>query len=162
MHPFSIASGLPGLGLSLVSTALLRFFCLGFQLRYAFVVPVFDRVVVLRKLVIRQEGANCTLSVDGSFRRVKGTSGPSAIALIGNGEAKLEGNKFFGTAILQTIMSDVPGIDVSAPYMPKKFGPKLDAVAEGEVIEDGVLLFEIRSTVLGEGFTLPEGRRTVA
>ncbi len=120
-----------------------------------------DRFHVTGKLVIRQEGANCTLSVDGSFRRVEGTSGPSAISLIGNGEAKLVGHKFFGTAILQTIMSDVPGIDVSAPYMPKKFGPKLDAMAEGEVIEDGMLLFEIRSTVIGEGFTLPEGRTTV-
>ena len=58
-------------------------------------------------------------------------------------------------------MSEVPGVDVSAAYMPKKFGPTLDAVAEGEVVEDGVIIFEIRSTLIGEGFTLPEGRKTV-
>jgi hypothetical protein len=34
-------------------------------------------------------------------------------------------------------------------------------VAEGEVLPDGALKLEIRSTVTGEGFTLPEGRKTV-
>jgi hypothetical protein len=37
----------------------------------------------------------------------------------------------------------------------------LDATASGEVLPDGSLKLEIRSTLTGEGFTLPEGRRTV-
>ena len=119
-----------------------------------------DRFHVGGKLVIRQAGSDCTLSVDGSFRRVEGTTGPSAVALIGTGDAKLDGMRFTGNASVQTIMSEVPGVDVSAAYMPKKFGPTLEATAEGEVVEDGVIVFEISSDVVGEGFTLPAGRKT--
>lgn len=120
-----------------------------------------DRFHVAGKLVIRQKGADCAISVDGTFKRTAGTSGPAGIALIGQGEATVEGESFRGKAELQTILSEVPGVDVSAAYMPKKFGPTLDAVAEGRVVGDGQLEFEIRSTVIGEGFTLPEGRRTI-
>ena len=81
--------------------------------------------------------------------------------LIGFGEAKLDGDVFKGTAEVRTLISEIPGIDAEAAYIPKKFGPTLDAVAEGQVVEDGVIEFEIRSTLTGEGFTLPEGRRTV-
>ena len=120
-----------------------------------------DRFHVAGKLVIRQKGADCTLSVDGTFKRLEGESGPAGVALIGTGEAKLDGTRFTGSAEVQTLMSEVPGVDVGAAYMPKKFGPTLDAIAEGKVVEEGILVFEIRSTVVGEGFTLPEGRTTV-
>jgi hypothetical protein len=120
-----------------------------------------DRFHVSGKLVIRQDGLHCDINVDGEFRRVEGTSGPASIALIGTGEATLEGDVFSGTAELQTIMSEIAGVDVKAAYMPKKFGPMLEAVALGEVVAEGVIEFEIRSTVVGEGFTLPVNRRTV-
>ncbi len=120
-----------------------------------------DRFHVTGKLVIRQHGTDCDISVDGAFRRVEGTAGPAGVKLIGTGQAKLDGDVFTGTAKVQTLMSEVPGIDAEAAYIPKKFGPTLDAVAEGRVIADGVLEFEIRTTLIGEGFTLPEKRRTV-
>ena len=120
-----------------------------------------DRFHVSGKLVIRQDGSDCDINVDGAFRRLEGTAGPSAVKLIGTGDAELEGDVFRGTAEVQTIMSEIPGVDVEAAYMPKKFGPTLAAVAEGRVVEEGVLEFEIRTTLSGEGFTLPEKRRTV-
>ena len=58
-------------------------------------------------------------------------------------------------------VGEIAGVDVKAAYMPKKFGPTLEAVALGEVVAEGVIEFEIRSTVVGEGFTLPVNRRTV-
>ena len=120
-----------------------------------------DRFHVSGKLVIRQDGGDCDIKVDGFFRRVEGSEGPASIQLIGTGEATLEGEAFAGQAELQTLMSEVPGVDVSAAYMPKKYGPMMAAVAEGKVVSEGVLEFEIRSTLRGEGFTLPEGRKTV-
>jgi hypothetical protein len=119
-----------------------------------------DRFHVSGRLVIRQHGADCDINVDGAFRRVEGTSGPSGVKLVGTGDARLEGDVFTGTAEVQTIMSEVPGVDVDAAYIPKKFGPTFAAVAEGKVVEEGVLEFEIRTTLSGEGFTLPEKRRT--
>jgi hypothetical protein len=49
---------------------------------------------------------------------------------------------------------------VAVPGAPKRAGPVLDAVANGEVLADGSIQLEIRSTLVGEGFTLPEGRKT--
>ena len=120
-----------------------------------------ERFHVSGKLVIRQNGDECDINVDGAFRRVEGTAGPAGVNLIGTGEARLDGDRFSGNARVQTIMSQVPGVDVSAAYMPKKFGPTFDAVAEGKVVSEDVLEFELRSTLTGEGFTLPEKRRTV-
>ena len=120
-----------------------------------------DRFHVSGKLVIRQQGADCDINVDGALRRVEGTAGPAGAKLIGTGEARIDGDRFSGTAEVQTLISEVPGVDVEAAFMPKKFGPTLAAVAEGEVVEEGVITFEIRTTLTGEGFTLPENRKTV-
>jgi hypothetical protein len=46
------------------------------------------------------------------------------------------------------------------PFAPRYAGPVINAVAQGVVREDGTIDFEIKSTLTGEGFTLPEGRKT--
>jgi hypothetical protein len=113
------------------------------------------------KLLIRQDGRNCTTSVEGLFQRVKGDTGPASFAMIGTGTAELTGRKFLGVSTTQTLISEVPGMDVAAPFMPRKFGPKLETIAEGEVLEDGIIVVELKSTQTGEGFVLPEGRKTI-
>ena len=119
-----------------------------------------DRLVISGKLVIRQKGNVCTTIVEAEMRRVAGTSGPVSAALIGTGEMHLAGRKLSGKTELQSLVSEVPDLDVAVAGAPRTAGPVLDAVAEGEVLPDGTLKLEIRSTVIGEGFTLPEGRKT--
>lgn len=120
-----------------------------------------DRFVITGKLVMRQKGDEITTIVEAAMRRAAGTSGPVSAALIGSGTMKLTGKKLAGTAELQSLVSEVPDLDVAVPFAPRTAGPVLDAVAEGEVLPDGAIKLEIRSTVKGEGFTLPEGRKTV-
>lgn len=119
-----------------------------------------ERFVVTGKMVIRKSGAEYTTKIDASVKRTAGAAGPAGYALIGQGDAKLEGTKFKGTARMQSIISQVAGIDVAAPYMPKRAGPRFDTVADGEVVGDGKLEMTISSTLTGEGFTLPQNRRT--
>jgi hypothetical protein len=120
-----------------------------------------DRFVITGKLVIRQNGADCTTIVEAAMRRAAGSSGPASAALIGNGDFKLTGRKLQGKAELQSLVSEVAELDVAVPFAPRTAGPVLDAVAVGEVLADGALKLEIRSTLVGEGFTLPEGRKTL-
>jgi hypothetical protein len=119
-----------------------------------------DRFVITGKMVVRQNGGDCTTVVEVAMRRTAGASGPSSAALIGTGDMKLEGRKLVGAIDLQSLVSEVPELDVAAPYTPRTAGPVLEASAQGEVLEDGTLALEVRSTVVGEGFTLPEGRHT--
>ena len=119
-----------------------------------------DRLVISGKLVVRQNGNDCTTIVEAEMRRVAGSSGPVNAALIGSGEMKLAGRKLTGKTELQSLVSEVPDLDVAVVGAPRTAGPVLDAVAEGEVLPDGTLKLQIRSTVIGEGFTLPEGRKT--
>ena len=120
-----------------------------------------DQFHITGKLLIRQQGRKCTTSVEGRFQRVAGDQGPAAFAMIGTGDAELTGRRFHGVSLLQTLVSEVPGMDVSAPWIPRKMGPKLETIADGEVLEDGTIVVELRSTQTGEGFELPEGRKTV-
>jgi len=120
-----------------------------------------DRFVITGKLVVRQDGKNCTTITEAAIRRAAGHSGPVSAALIGTGTATLEGRKFTGKSELQSLVSEVPELDVAVPFAPRTAGPVLDATANGEVLPDGSLKLEIRSTLVGEGFTLPEGRRTI-
>jgi hypothetical protein len=120
-----------------------------------------DRFVITGKLVVRQNGKNCTTITEAAIRRAAGHSGPVSAALIGTGTATLEGRKFTGKSELQSLVSEVPELDVAVPFAPRTAGPVLDATANGEVLADGSLKLEIRSTLVGEGFTLPEGRRTI-
>jgi hypothetical protein len=120
-----------------------------------------DRLIITGKLVVRQKGPDCTTIVEAEMRRIAGSSGPVSAQLIGTGEMKLVGRKLEGEADLQSLVSEVPDLDVAVPGAPKRAGPVLDAVATGEVLPDGSIKLEIRSTLVGEGFTLPEGRKTV-
>jgi hypothetical protein len=120
-----------------------------------------DRFVITGKLVLRQNGGVLTTVVEAAMRRAAGNTGPVSAALIGSGEMTLTGNKLAGTAELQSLVSEVAELDVAVPFAPRTAGPVLDAVAEGEVLADGSLKLEIRSTVTGQGFTLPEGRKTI-
>jgi hypothetical protein len=120
-----------------------------------------DQFHITGKLLIRQDGPNCTTSVEGLFQRVEGDAGPASFAMIGTGTAELTGRKFYGVSTTQTMISEVPGMDVNAPFMPRKFGPKLETIADGEVLADGTIVVELRSTQSGEGFVLPEGRKTI-
>jgi hypothetical protein len=120
-----------------------------------------DRFVITGKLVVRQKGNVCTTIVEAAMRRAAGTSGPASAALIGSGEMRLDGRKLKGKAELQSLVSEVPELDVAVPFAPRTAGPILDATAEGDVLPDGSIKLEIRSMVIGEGFTLPEGRKTV-
>lgn len=119
-----------------------------------------DRLAITGKLVVRQKGSDCTTIVEAEMRRIAGSSGPVSAQLIGTGELHLAGRKLTGEADLQSLVSEVPDLDVAVPGAPKRAGPVLDAVANGEVREDGSIQLEIRSTLVGEGFTLPEGRKT--
>ncbi|MEN8158807.1 MAG: hypothetical protein ABFS41_01900 [Myxococcota bacterium] len=119
-----------------------------------------DRFSITGKLVLKQNGSDFTSAVEAAMRREGGESGPSSTALIGIAEFKLDGRKFTGTGDLQSLVSQVPELDVAMPFTPRMAGPVLDSVAEGEVLEDGTLVMEVRSEVIGEGFTLPEGRKT--
>jgi hypothetical protein len=120
-----------------------------------------DRLAITGKLVVRQKGADCTTVVEAQMRRVAGASGPVSALLIGNGDMKLAGSKLSGKAELQSVVSEVPELDVAVSFAPRVAGPILDATAEGEVLRDGTIKLEIRSTLKGEGFTLPEGRKTI-
>ena len=120
-----------------------------------------DRFVITGKLVVRQNGKSCTTITEAAIRRAAGSSGPASAALIGTGTATLEGRKLTGKSELQSLVSEVPELDVAVPFAPRTAGPVLDATATGEVLDDGSLKLEIRSTLIGEGFTLPEGRRTI-
>ena len=59
---------------------------------------------------------------------------------------KLSGRKLTGKAELQSLVSEVPDLDVAVPFAPRTAGPVLDATAEGEVLADGAIKLEIRST----------------
>jgi hypothetical protein len=120
-----------------------------------------DRFIITGKLVVRQQGNDCTTIVEAAMRRAAGTSGPASAALIGSGQMKLTGRSIAGEAELQSLVSEVAELDVAVPFAPRTAGPVLDATAQGEVLPDGVIKLEIRSTVIGEGFTLPEGRKTI-
>ena len=120
-----------------------------------------DQFHITGRLLIRQEGRKCTTSVEGRFQRVEGDQGPAGFAMIGTGDAELTGRKFKGVSMLQTLISEVPGMDVAMPFAPRKLGPKLETIADGEVLEDGTIVVELRSTQTGEGFVLPEGRKTI-
>lgn len=120
-----------------------------------------DRFVITGKLVVRQKGTDCTTIVEAAMRRAAGSSGPASAALIGSGQMKLTGRSIAGEAELQSLVSEVAELDVAVPFAPRTAGPVLDATAQGEVLPDGSIKLEIRSTVIGEGFTLPEGRKTI-
>jgi hypothetical protein len=120
-----------------------------------------DRFAITGKLVLRGKGPTYATIVEAAMRRTAGDQGPVSAALIGSGEMKVEGRKLAGTAQLQSLVSEVPELDVAVPFAPRTAGPVLDAVAAGEALPDGSLKLEIRSTVTGPGFTLPEGRKTV-
>ena len=120
-----------------------------------------DRFVITGRLVIRQTGNALTTITEAAMRRTAGESGAASAALIGTGEATLDGRKFKGASELQTLVSEVAELDVAVPFAPRFAGPVMSAVAEGVVREDGSIRMEIRSTLTGEGFTLPEGRKTV-
>ena len=119
-----------------------------------------DHFVYSGKLVLRQTGADIKTVTEVAMRRTAGNSGPASAALIGSGEAKLDGRKITGTSELQTLVSEVSELDVAMPFAPRYAGPVINAVAQGVVREDGTIDFEIKSTLTGENFTLPEGRKT--
>ncbi len=120
-----------------------------------------DRFVITGKMVVKPKGgSDWSTVVEVAMRRTSGASGPSSAALIGTGDLKLDGRKLAGAIELQSLVSEVPELDVSMPFTPRTAGPVLDAKANGEVLDDGTLALQVRSTVIGEGFTLPEGRRT--
>jgi len=120
-----------------------------------------DRFLITGKLVLRQKGTECSTVVEAAMRRTEGNSGPVSAALIGSGNLTLNGRKLAGKAELQSLVSEVPELDVAVPYAPRTTGPVLEASAVGEVLADGSIKLEIRSTLTGEGFTLPEGRKTI-
>lgn len=120
-----------------------------------------DRLVITGKLVVRQKGSDCTTIVEAEMRRIAGTSGPVSAVLIGTGDMKIAGRKLAGKTELQSLVSEVPDLDVAVAGAPRTAGPILDATANGEVLADGTIKLEIHSEVIGEGFTLPEGRKTV-
>ena len=119
-----------------------------------------DHFVYTGKLVLRQTGTEIRTITEVAMRRTAGESGPASAALIGSGEARLDGRNISGSSELQTLVSQVPELDVAAPYTPRLAGPVINAVARGVVRDDGTIDFEIKSTLTGEGFTLPEGRKT--
>ncbi len=120
-----------------------------------------DRLSISGKLIIRQNGVNCTTVVEAAMRRTTGESGPVSAALLGSGEFTIAGADLTGTAELQSLVSEVPELDVAVPFAPRRAGPVLDATVAGKLIKDGVIEMRIHSTLTGEGFTLPEGRKTV-
>jgi hypothetical protein len=119
-----------------------------------------DHFVYSGKLVLRQTGVDIKTITEVAMRRTAGNSGPASAALIGSGDAKLDGRKITGTSELQTLVSEVTELDVAVPFAPRYAGPVINAVAKGVVRDDGTIDFEIKSTLTGEGFTLPEGRKT--
>ena len=120
-----------------------------------------DRFNITGKLVVRGEGKNYTTITEAAIRRAAGSSGPASAALIGTGTATLDGNRITGKSELQSLVSEVAELDVAMPFAPRTAGPILDATADGEVLPDGSLKLVIHSTLIGEGFTLPEGRKTI-
>jgi hypothetical protein len=119
-----------------------------------------DHFVYSGKIVLKQTGADIKTITEVAMRRTAGDSGPASAALIGSGDAKLDGRKIKGSSELQTLVSQVAELDVAVPFSPRFAGPVLTAVADGVVRDDGSIDFEIKSTLTGEGFTLPEGRKT--
>jgi hypothetical protein len=120
-----------------------------------------DRFAITGKVIVRQNGTKATTIVEAAMRRAAGTSGPASAALLGNGEITIEGDRLTGSAELQSLVSEVPELDVAVPFAPRRAGPILDAKVVGKIASEGVLELHITSEVIGEGFTLPEGRKTV-
>ena len=98
-----------------------------------------DRLAITGKLVVRQKGATCATIVEAEMRRVAGSAGPVSAQLIGNGELQLSGRKLTGKAELQSLVSEVPELDVAVSFAPRVAGPILDATAQVLVLQpDGV------------------------
>ncbi len=111
------------------------------------------RFIVTGKLVIRQEGNQLSTFVEGRVQRSAGENGPAAFALVAHGEATVNGTELKGGTNVQTIMSEVQELDVSAPYIPKKAGPSFHASSTGKILGEGELQFTMKSDtdVFGPG-----------
>ena len=105
------------------------------------------------KMVVKQEGSHLETFVEADVKRTEGDTGPATLSFLSHGSATLNGDKLAGVTDVQTIISQVAGIDVSAPYMPKQAGPSFKATSAGTVIGEGELEFRITSDtqVFGPG-----------
>ena len=111
------------------------------------------RFIVTGKLVIRQEGNQLSTFVEGRVQRSAGEHGLAAFALVAHGEVTVNGKELTGGTNVQTIMSEVQELDVSAPYIPKRAGPSFHASSTGEILGEGELRFTLKSDtdVFGPG-----------
>ncbi len=112
-----------------------------------------NRFVMTGKLVVRQDGPSLSTFVEADVKRVEGNTGPASLSFISHGDAVLKGDRIAGVAEVQTIQGQVPGMDVSAPMMPRKAYPPFHATTAGKVVGEGRLRFEVRSDtqVFGPG-----------
>jgi len=111
------------------------------------------RFIVTGKLVVKQDGSTLNTFVEANVKRAEGETGPAALSLIAHGEALVSGKTLKGVTEVQTIVSQVPGVDVKAPYMPKEVRPPFKAHSSGNIIGDGEILFSMTSDtdVFGPG-----------
>jgi len=109
--------------------------------------------ILTGKMVIKQEGDHLETFVESDVKRAKGKTGPASLSFISHGSATLNGDRLAGVSDIQTIYAQVPGVDVSAPYMPKRAGPAFKAITTGKVIGVGEIEFLIKSDtqVFGPG-----------
>ncbi len=103
------------------------------------------RFIVTGKLVVKQEGNTIRTFVEADVKRSEGKTGPAAFSLVAHGQAIVNGRKLAGVTDVQTIMGKVPGVDVSAPYMPKEAGPTFQATSSGDIKPDGEIHFDMKS-----------------
>ena len=109
--------------------------------------------VLTGKMVVRQEGRNLYTSVEARVKRVEGDTGPASLSFTSRGEASLTGNLINGISEVQTIVGQVPGVDVDGPGMPKRALHPFMAATAGRVVGEGELRFNITSDtdVFGPG-----------
>jgi hypothetical protein len=105
------------------------------------------------KMVVKQEGDHLETFVEADVKRTEGKTGPATLSFVSHGSTTVSGKKLAGVADIQTIVMQVPGVDVAAPYMPRQAGPIFKATTAGKVTRDGDLELWITSDtqVFGPG-----------
>ncbi len=112
-----------------------------------------DRFHMSGKMVVKQYGDRLTTVFEASVKRVEGKGGPATLKFTSRGDAILKGSSIAGVSEVQTVLGQVPELDVSAPMVPRRVLPPFNATSAGTVDEDGKIRFTITSEtdVFGPG-----------
>ncbi len=117
-----------------------------------------ERRAIAGNVIFDQRGADYTATYQLGTR-ITTDDGPRRASVVGRGSGHITGNVIEGSAETQLIFSSAPGIDVTVPYVPKRFGPIITQLVQGTVDESGELELRIEYRPVEGG--PPEASSTV-